>query len=373
MDNFSLADIRKKNYADVYRYIYRQRRVSKQDIAGALRMSLPTVTQHLAALTKDGLISRQGQMASSIGRKAAAYEAIAQARLAVGAEILRDRVTVVLLDLYGEVFGRIAAELPFEQTDAYFCALASLTQELLASCGAEPKQVLGAGLGLQSLVSEDGQRVLYGQILHCTGMTADRLGQLLPFPCRFVHDAECAAALELWRTPSLTDALYLSLGQHLGGAIIMDGGIKSGRTGRTGAFEHMTLSEGGKLCYCGKRGCMECYCSAGALLDGAGSLEEFFTALHRGDAAVQARWERYLDYLALAINNLHMVLDSPVLLGGHVAPFLTEQDLDALFARIQRRTAFPESENFLRVGAQEPDVVALGAAIPFVRDFLAGL
>ncbi|MCI9488195.1 MAG: hypothetical protein HFI64_14785 [Lachnospiraceae bacterium] len=60
-------------------------------------------------------------------------------------------------------------------------------------------------------------------------------------------------------------------------------------------------------------------------------------------------------------------------MGGHIAPYLTREDLARLFMAIQARTAFPESENFLRLGIQEQDAVAIGAAIPFVRSFLASI
>ena len=72
---------------------------------------------------------------------------------------------------------------------------------------------------MQGLVTENGREMLYGKILGCTGLTVKPLEEQLPFPIRFVHDAECAAELERWRHPELADAVYLSLGEHLGGAM----------------------------------------------------------------------------------------------------------------------------------------------------------
>lgn len=65
----------------------------------------------------------------------------------------------------------------------------------------------------------------------------------------------------MWSNPDISDALYLSIGRHLGGALILNGEISVGRTGRSGTFEHMTLVPNGKRCYCGQNGCVECYCS----------------------------------------------------------------------------------------------------------------
>lgn len=370
MEKFSLTDIRKKNYADVYRLIYREKRISKQQIATALQMSLPTVTQHLNDLTNDGLIEKRGQLASNIGRKAAAYLPKVDARVAVGVEVLSDQVTAVVLDLCGAVIQKKTVPLLFCQEDRYFDALAKIVEELRKACAIPETRVLGVGFGMQGLVSENGREMIYGKILDCTGLTIDALEKRLDYPCRFVHDSECAAHLELWRDPTLSNAVYLSLGRHLGGAVIAGGQLQSGRTGRTGTFEHMTLMEGGAQCYCGKHGCMECYCSAGALLKEDETLEDFFSALRQESSAHSTRWVEYLGWLALALNNIHMVIDSVIVLGGHIAPFLTEEDLEMLFALIQLRTSFPERENFLRLGVQEADVVAIGAAVPYIRKFL---
>ena len=370
MEKISMHDIRKKNYSDVYRLIYQERRISKSKVASSLEMSLPTVTQHLSALEGEGLIEKQGQLASGIGRKAAAYGIRPEARAAVGVEVLPLRVTAVVIDLYGTVIAKKERPLAFSQEGAYFECLSAFIQETLRDAGVSDEKVLGAGIGMQGLVTENGREILYGKILDCTGLTVKPLEDQLSYPIRFVHDAECAAELELWRNPNLKDAIYLSLGEHLGGAIISNGTIQRGRTGRTGTFEHMTLAEGGRQCYCGKYGCAECYCSADALLRGGETLADFFALLRKGEAQYHKRWTEYLSWLGMALNNIHMVMDSVIVLGGHVAPYLTRDDLDRLFAVIQERTAFPERENFLRLGTQENDIIAAGAAIPYVRSFL---
>ena len=53
-----------------------------------------------------------------------------------------------------------------------------------------------------------------------------------------------------------------------------------------------------------------------------------------------------------------------------MAPYLIKQDIDVLFSKLQDCTAFPEEENFIRIGAQENSSVASGAAILFIRTFL---
>lgn len=373
MEKISMNDIRKKNYSDIYRLIYQERRISKSKIASSLEMSLPTVTQHLSALETEGLIEKQGQMASGIGRKAAAYSIRPEARVSVGVEVLPDQITAVVLNLYGEVIGKKEVSLSFSKKDEYFETLYDTVCELLQESKISNDAVLGTGISMQGLVSEDGQRMLYGKILDCTGLTIRPLSERFPYPVRLIHDAECAAEIELWRNPELTDVIYLSLGVHLDGAIIMHGKIQRGRTGRTGTVEHMTLVEGGRPCYCGKLGCMECYCSVNALLEEGENLTDFFLELRQGASRQVRRWMDYLNYLATALNNLHMVLDCTIVLGGHIAPYLIKQDIDVLFSELQDCTAFPEEENFICIGTQENNAVAAGAAIPFIRTFLEAI
>ena len=63
------------------------------------------------------------------------------------------------------------------------------------------------------------------------------------------------------------------------------------------------------------------------LLGDSDNLEEFFEKKSAGDTGCIERWEDYLRHLSILINNLHMVLEHTVILGGHVAPYFTDEDL----------------------------------------------
>lgn len=373
MEKFSLTDIKKMNYSDVYHIIYENERSSKQSIAQALKMSLPTVSSHLNDLLKEELIENCGQLSSQIGRKAAAYSIKSKARIAIGVEILKKKVIIVALNLYGSMIERKSLPILFSNADEYYKAIGKEIMDFIGELGVEQKHILGIGFGLQGLVSSDGREIIYGKILNCTGLTIDVFEQYLDIPCRYYHDAECAAISELWETRDITEAIYISIGDHLGGAIIVGGEIHNGRTGRSGTIEHMTLIPDGIDCYCGQKGCMECYCSVNALLEEGEELEVFFLEKSNGDLERKERWDAFLHYLAITINNLHMTLDSSIILGGRIAPYLTEEDLSVLYNEIRTITAFPEDDSFIIRGNSKKDVVAIGAGLPYIRGFLEGI
>lgn len=370
MDTFSLTDIKKKNLSDVYHYIYKNPGCSKQAIANALSISLPTVSQHLATLTDERLIEKAGHLSSAVGRRAAAYQIIPTARIAVGIEILAKKLYITALNLYGKKEAKEKFPLPFETDPVYFEKLQRIVKDFLHKYHYQEDRILGIGLGVQGLASPDGSQVTYGKILGCTGLSIKPFADYFTVPCKFIHDAECASTSELWENPEIKDAIYLSLGQHLGGAIIINGQFQNGLTGKSGTFEHMTLIPDGLECYCGKHGCAECYCSGHFLMASDMEPEEFFVRKEQGDAACQKKWEDYLLYLSMLINNLHMVMENTVILGGNITSYFTQQDIDFVKQHVLERSTFQDDVSYIIQGKCRSDAVSMGAAIPFIKDFL---
>lgn len=373
MEKLTLNDIKKMNYSDVYRYIYQHGTTSKPGLAADLRISLPTATQHLNTLLENGLIAKTGQLRSQIGRKAIAYSVVTDARIAIGVEILSQVTYLVSIDLTGAVTARKKLNLLYSNEEDYRRTLCQEITAFINELPYEKEQILGIGFGLQGLITNDGSEVSYGRTLNFTGLKRTDFQKYLDVSCILIHDAECAAISELWENPELSDAVYLSLGHHLGGAVILDGKIRRGRTGRAGTMEHIPLVPNGKVCYCGQKGCAECYCSGSALVNGAETLEEFFEAKNSGEPEHLTRWEAFLNYLAQFINYQHMTLDSLVVLGGHIASYMQQEDVDILHEKIKKITAFPEKEPFILLGKCRADAVCIGAALPLVKEFLAGI
>lgn len=370
MDKFSLIDIKKMNYSDVYHYIYHNDNSSKQAIAAALGMSLPTITQHLNTLLAENLIVKCGQLHSKIGRKATAYSVVPTARISIGIEILEEYFVIIGINLKGEAIGKRVVDLSFTRNERYYSEVCQEIADFIEAENYAPESILGIGFGIQGLVSADGKEVIYGQILDCTGLRMDDFGKHLDYPCRFVHDVECAALVDLWKNQDISDAFYLSLGYHLGGKIIIQGEFHSGFSGISGIVEHMTLVPDGKECYCGKKGCVEAYCSVEALLRDGETLDKFFENKALNNKEYVQRFDTYLDNLAIAINNIHMLINVPVILGGHLSPYLEDADLTVLFNKVCSISAFPEEEMYISLGSREKNAIAIGAGLPFIKAYL---
>ena len=364
--------IKQNNRSLIYHYIYKNRSVSQQDISYDLHLSRPTVTSNLASMEKEGLITKSGHISTEfVGRKASAYSIIADYRVSIGVEIVKKEVKIIAVDLYGKKIGRTTCDIIYEYKESYFKTVCDKILEFKNASGITDEQLLGIGFAMQGLVSPDAKSMLYGRILDCTGLSIREFTRYLPYPCSFIHDAYCAAFSEIWVSPGLTDAFYVSLSRHLGAAIISRGEILVGKHGHSSTIEHIQIEpEGGALCYCGKYGCLETLCSLNVLLREGETLDSFFEKVRKKEPSFSNRWNIFLKNLARAINLLHLIYDTDFILGGHLAPYLCEEDLSFLHEQIAELTPFTEAQDFLMLSKMPRHNISIGAALTYIRAFL---
>lgn len=361
-------DVKHYNYSSIYHAIYHARRITKKELASQLHLSLPTVSQDLAELMEKGLVAHVGHSSSTGGRKPGVLGPVPTARVAAGLEVIHEFARLVVIDLYGTLLLEEQLPVPFAKTPAYFDALCRWAEGLLRPYSGE--QLLGVGIAIQGILSPDRTQVSYAQLLE-PGITLAEFQTRLPWPCCLIHDVEAAARAEIWFWQDVDDAIYLLLNRNIGGALIIGGRVYEGKLYSSGTVEHMCLHPGGRPCYCGRRGCVEAYCSAGALEAQAGMpLPEFFRRLRAGGGPERALWRDYLQELALAIDNARMVVRSDVLLGGHLQAYMTPEDLALLRTGVLEQTFFPVDDLKLRRSQCGEKATAIGAGLLYIRQFL---
>ncbi len=363
--------IKQNNRSLIYHFIYENKKVSQQDISYNLHLSRPTVTTNLSTLEKEGLILKSGQIDTEfVGRKAAAYSVNADYRISIGVEILKKEIKIVAVNLYGEKLDRITYDITYEYKESYFRTVCGRILDFITSLAVSDGQILGIGFAMPGLVAPDKQTILYGKILSCTGLSITEFTRYLPYPCSFIHDAYSAAVSEMWVSPGLTDAFYISLSKHLGSAIISNGEILTGKHGHSSTIEHIQIEPDGAPCYCGKHGCMETLCALNVLLKENESLDAFFKRVWHGEPSYSQRWNTFLTNLARIINMLHLIFDTDFILGGHLAQYLRREDILFLYEQIRQLTPFAEEQDFLLISKMPRHNITIGAALPYIQAFL---
>lgn len=364
-------EVKKKNRNEVFRYICRKGTVSNPDISYNLKVSLPTATQITKELIAEGLLEEKGELQSTGGRRAKALSAVVNARLAVGLDITKNHISFVLTNIVGEILKYERICQPYVPEAAYYQEISERLEHFLDESGSDKDKVLGVGISFPGIIDLDKGQIAYSHVLGIEAVPLDSLSAYFSYPCFFLNDANAGAYAEGFHGDGVERFFYLSLSNTVGGAIFDGNGLVQGRNFRCGEVGHMTVVMDGESCYCGKRGCLDAYCAAWHLSDAAdGKLEQFFCLLDQGDAEAVKIWDSYTDYLAIAVNNIYMVLDCDIVLGGYVGSSMG-MHLQELWDKVAERNTFGEKEPYVKVCNYKVAAAALGAALNVIEMFVS--
>lgn len=364
--------VKKINRSKVYQYIYRKKITSKLQIVQDLQMGLSTVSQNLNLLEQDGLIEKNGYFESTGGRKANAIQIVSDFRISIGIGILKNMFHITAVDLYGNTLYTNTIPFPYSNTPDYYKQVTDKIKEFIATNQYDEEKILGVSIATQGITSPDHSTVLYGNIMNNTGMILEDFSRYLPYPCYLEHDSKSAAFLELWKHPELDSAVVFLLNRNLGGAIITNHQIHQGSSMHSGTIEHICINPDGPLCYCGNRGCLETYCSANALEQAAGmNIKDFFSLLREKKSPQLTQiWKDYLHHLAFAMKNINLIIDTPIIISGYLAPYFLEDDIAYLTKHINVSSPFALNKEHIFVGTNGQYTPAIGAALFYVNQFI---
>lgn len=373
MDNYGLLTDRKRlTRGRVYRCFYDSTApLSKQDISLQLKLSLPTVYQNINELLEMGLIEYSGAQASRGGRPAMQIQVVADARYAVGIYISINRVYFALTNLRSELLAHSEVQHGLTLlSDEYNAFLAKELEHFLDHNGVDRGRLLGVGICLSAIIDAENNSIFYAPTLGLRNVSMQGLIDAIPYPVHPENDATSGGFAEWFIGSEGGSLAFLSLAAGVGGTVFANGDKYLGVNHRSGEFGHMCLEKDGLLCTCGKRGCLEAYCSSSRISSDLGiSLEEFFRRLGDGDTNMQALWDDYLEHLALGIHNIRMALDCRIVLGGMMAGYLGPY-LPRLRELVAEADPFCDDADYLSLGHFSGKGPLLGTALYFVKNFL---
>jgi predicted NBD/HSP70 family sugar kinase len=357
----------------IYQLVYQRGSISKPEIAAELGISLPTAIQNVKALQLDGLLEEGTTLESTGGRKAVSVVCAKNAKFALGTDITRNHISIVLINLAADIIESIRIEKPYENTPAYYQEVVRLIEQLVSVTGVNPADILGAGFSIPGILTRDGQMIIYSHVLEVAALQCSAICRGLTYPAVLCNDANAGGIAEMWKRTHHDNAVYLSLSNTVGGAILLYNELYIGDNQRGGEFGHTTLVRNGLPCYCGQRGCVDAYCSALVLSKHTGGdLALFFERLKAEDPALQAVWDQYLSYLSTAINNLAVTFDCKVILGGYLGEYL-EGYTGEIRKSVAKMATFLGTEDYVTPCTYKREAAAVGAALLYVRPFIKQL
>ena len=267
-------------------------------------------------------------------------------QLAIGIDIGGTRIKIGLVNLNTQtVIERIV--IPTEtRSEASF--LINLDAAILALQEISDKmnaELMGIGMGVPSFVDANGLvDSTYGFIEFMENYPlAEIIRERYGLSCRIDNDARVVALGEalFGNGKGYARVLVFTLGTGLGiGFIEHQRFVDRLPFGHMGG--HQTISTEGRVCYCGKKGCLEPLVSISGLLEIAGAFkwispdptsrsipEHIFTGARSGDTVAESIVSQYLLYLKTGIDNfINLLAPDIIILGGGLSkslqPYLPE-------------------------------------------------
>ena len=252
----------------------------------------------------------------------------------------------------------------------YSAFLAAQLERFLDENGVDRGKLLGVGVSLAGVISAESRSILFAPTLALRDVPFSQLLQAIPYPTRLENDGTCGGFAEWFSSPGTRNIAFLSIEDGVGGSVLVNGAQFTGDNGRSGEFGHMCVEPGGLPCKCGRRGCLEAYCSATRLTEVSGvTLREFFLGVECGNSAYRTLQDDYLRHLAIGIHNIRLALDCDVVLGGFMAKFL-EPYLPQLRDQLAQLDPFDAAGAYLHLSRYPKHAALIGAALYFVKQFL---
>ena len=201
--------------------------------------------------------------------------------------------------------------------------------------------VRGIGVSIAGWLDVSRSHVVHAANLALSGVALQiELEGRHDLPVRIGNDGDCTLLGEhaAGAARGSHNAVLLTLGTGVGGAVLVDGRLLVGNRGIAGELGHLPVTTGGEICICGGQGCLEQQVSGAALarvamrlaangdsphlvaVEGPVGARELGEAARAGDSAASRAIATAAEALAVAIRMLIPVTDPEVVvLGGSVS------------------------------------------------------
>lgn len=187
-------------------------------------------------------------------------------RLAAGIDLGGTNTGFGLVNRDGEVVFRDRVETrAFPQSEAFAKTIAGRLRDAARDRG----ELIGIGIGAPNGNYYDGT-IEFAPNLAWKGVVplARQFEDAAGVRTRLTNDANAAALGEMHfgAGRGVRDFIFITLGTGLGSGIVVDGKLVYGHDGFAGEIGHVIVTPNGRPCGCGRRGCLEQYCSATGLV-----------------------------------------------------------------------------------------------------------
>ncbi|HVI99363.1 MAG TPA: ROK family transcriptional regulator [Sphingomonas sp.] len=345
--------------------------LTRVELAAITGLTPPAIANITKRLLGDGLIEEAGQRRGGRGQPPTKLVIKRDACHAIGVNIDRDHITMVLVDFAGQTLARVSEEVDFALPGHVRDLYRQSVRGMLEEAGVKRASVVGLGVAVPDdlgLVDLPGRPAAYAE---WDGIDmAELFDEPYDLPVFVENDAAAAAMgeMQLGHGQKLSSFFYILISSGLGGGIVVDGAYFRGADGRSGelGFLRAPTEDGGiqqvqklvSLSGLAKHLAADGLTLADALAGGRSA---------RAETSIETWIERAAQRLYVPLEAVNCLINpGMVLIGGRLPRDLVERLATAAQAKLKERgDNIPVIAPVARAALSE-DAPAVGAAIlPF--------
>ena len=272
----NLMSVKRTNRSAALGILHEKGAMSRKRLAENMNLTPAAITKIVGEMIGDGLLS-EGEMitSGSAGRREILIDINREAACGLGILINLQQAVLSGVWLDGSVI--FSEEIPLPPMAASGETAQLLSRRLLelaAENGISREKVIGVGLAVRGITSEDGRivRNSFGALKETDYPLCAQVEALTGFRTVMENNVRSllAAQMFLSRDGASGSQFFLRCGHGIGAALSIDGKIWHGVTAQCAEIGHIpVVRRGGKPCHCGKSGCLETIASPGAIREEA--------------------------------------------------------------------------------------------------------
>jgi predicted NBD/HSP70 family sugar kinase len=245
------------HYSEIIKCLYYNTVITSTEISDLTGKSIPYTTKVLNKLIKEGYVEEKGFANSSGGRKPLNYSLIPDTHYILSVALDQFSAHMVVVDMSNNFISDIAQfnfDLKLLKAEAFL----ELIEDFIKEMPVTKTTILGIVVTMPGFV--DIENGINHSFLKLSNQTlVEYLEEQLSIPV-FLDNNSMAIALgeqKFGVAAHVKNLMVLNLGYGIGLGMIVENKIFRGEHGFAGEFSHIPIFNNGKLCTCGKRGCLE--------------------------------------------------------------------------------------------------------------------
>lgn len=243
----------------ILKQLYFANSLSCAELSVLINKSLPLTTKLLNELIDEGFVTEKGFAVSTGGRRPVTFSLKPDVQYIVSVALDQFVARIVIMDMHNKFVTPIEKfELRLPKNTEAASILADKIARVIKKSRIPVKKIVGIGIGMPGFV--DAKKGINYSFLKITGKTiTEHIHEKIGVPVFIDNDSSLIALAELrfGSSKGKKNAMVVNIGWGIGLGMILNGELFRGNNGFAGEFSHIPLFLNGKLCSCGKRGCLE--------------------------------------------------------------------------------------------------------------------